>query len=363
MIQWIPITALAFACSLAPTSAEQTFRGASDISAAVFLDDNHVAVAGDEVNALLLYDIRDPSQPALRIPLDAYLRPDPDSPEADIEAAAPAEGRIYWITSHGRNKDGKVRSSRRRLFAARQVDPERIIGGEPLLVPIGTPCQTLIEQFLAQPSPVREPVAQAYRQDEKLSKKQREKLAPKEEGLNIEGMTWYPPHQSLLIGLRNPLLGDTKQALVIELLNPAEVIESQAPARFGQTLTWNLDRRGIRAMEYHPPTNQFFILAGSVDSETTFALYAWDGNFSNPPKSVYQWPEDTSLNPESIAVSLEGRLWIASDDGTLEVTVDSPAQCQEGELLKNGKCPNKYLLDSTLKTFRVRQINPSEFPR
>ena len=41
----------------------------------------------------------------------------PKEPEADLEGATRIGDDIYWITSHGQNKNGKNRPSRHRLFA------------------------------------------------------------------------------------------------------------------------------------------------------------------------------------------------------------------------------------------------------
>lgn len=71
------------------------------------------------------------------------------------------------------------------------------------------------------------------------------------------------------------------------------------------------------------------------------------------------WPQKDSFDPEGITQRpSDGLLWIFSDDGTLEVPVDSPGECVEGELLKNNICPNKYLTDPARKTFRIRKHSP-----
>lgn len=337
---------------------DNVFYGISDVSAAVFLDPGHFVVADDESNFLRIYDRRNTAGPVSRLDLTNFLNADSGHPEADIEAAAQVGDRIYWITSHGRNKDGKERPSRRRFFCTRLVTtPEG-----PRLVPEGRAIPDLMHRFFAQASPVARTLDQAARFDESLSKKERQKLAPKENGLNIEGLAYYQPTQSLLIGLRNPLVspdgGTGDHALVIELLNPREVIAGGDP-RFGRTLLWDLGKRGIRGMQYCHRQQAFFILAGSIDSETTFALYRWDGRFEHQPELFSIWPKTDTFNPEAMAPGiLDGRLWIFSDDGALEIPVRSPSECQAGELLENGTCPNKYLADPNRKTFRVRILNP-----
>ena len=350
---------LGLCASCTAAGREQTFHGASDISAAVFLDQTRFAAADDETNILRIYDVNSPQSPVFSLDLNAFLEIEDKFPEADIEAAARVDDRIYWITSHGRNSDGKPRPNRYRFFCTKL----KVVGNGPQIEPVGKPCTDLIGQLLAQSSPVHDTIAKATRPGQSLSKKEQKKLAPKKEGLNIEGLAYYPPNKSLLIGLRNPLFSpDGKKggdAIVVELLNSQAVVDDGANVQFGRVLVWNLDDRGVRGMEYCPSQKAFFILAGAADSETTFALYRWDGDFAHQPELVLMWPKEDSFNPEGIAESPSGGpLWIFSDDGTLEIPVDSPGQCQEGQLLGNGRCPNKYLTEDSRKTFRVRQIAP-----
>jgi hypothetical protein len=347
--------------ALAGEADEMVFHGVSDVSAAVFLDTAHFVTADDETNFLRIYNINNTEEPVSLLDLNAFLAVDSEHPEGDIEAAARIGDRIYWITSHGRNKDGKMRPGRHRFFCTRIYRDENKLR----LVPAGQACTNLMRQFLTHSSPVTETIAKAAQFDEILSKKERRKLAPKEEGLNIEGLGFYPPNESLLIGLRNPLYSpDGKKgdkAIVIELLNPRMVAGEGADAQFGRILVWDLDERGIRGMEYSSQHEVFYILAGPIDSETTFALYQWDGDFEHQPVPLFVWPRNETFNPEGITErSSDGLLWLFSDDGTLEIPVASSDECRPGELLNNGKCPNKYLTNPLRKTFRVRTVNPIE---
>lgn len=336
------------------------YHGMSDASTAVFLNAEHFVVADDETNVLRIYHINKHSEPAAMLDVSAFLNVDPRQPEADIEAAERVGERIYWITSHGRNKDGKIRSSRYRLFCTKMHAGQ--LSGPPELAPDGTVCSTLTQQLLDWPFASQKVLVEATRINAMLSKQQQQKLAPKRKGLNIEGLTFHPGRESLLIGLRNPLYaldGKTNNAIVIELKNPADVIEKQQAAEFGNEMFWDLGGRGIRGMEYSVFNQTFYILAGPVDSESNFALYRWDGRFDNTPKIIHQWPRsDDEFTPEGIAVHPEQKqLWVFSDDGAIEVAVDSPQQCMEGKLLDNGRCLNKHLINNAQKTFRVRVCN------
>ncbi len=122
------------------------FRGARDASAAVGVGAGRFVVAADENNVLRLYAVDRPDRPLATRDLTAFLRIDADHPEADIEGAAPTIGsRVYWIASHGRNKDGKMRESRYRFFA---TDITENPDGTVDIDPVGKPCERLLHALL-----------------------------------------------------------------------------------------------------------------------------------------------------------------------------------------------------------------------
>ncbi|MDQ3959938.1 MAG: DUF3616 domain-containing protein [Pseudomonadota bacterium] len=100
------------------TCAEVTeYSGMCDASAAIAVRPEMFVVANDEDNTLRVYKHDKPSEPVHTVDLTSFLKLDPKHPEADIEGATRIGDRIYWITSHGTNKEGKPRPSRHRLFA------------------------------------------------------------------------------------------------------------------------------------------------------------------------------------------------------------------------------------------------------
>ena len=110
--------ALIFPSATTPPSADFIeYPGMCDPSAAVAITDTLFIVASDEDNVLRVYK-RGTSDAPQRFDLNSFLRPD-DHPEADIEGGARIGDRIFWIASHGRNAQGKLRPSRHRLFATR----------------------------------------------------------------------------------------------------------------------------------------------------------------------------------------------------------------------------------------------------
>src|SRR5678816_3666254 len=75
------------------------FNGICDASAVIALDSESVVVADDETNSLLVYSRLSGGSPLDAVDLSRFLSAERKSPEADIEAGARIDDRIYWITS------------------------------------------------------------------------------------------------------------------------------------------------------------------------------------------------------------------------------------------------------------------------
>ncbi|MHC4323270.1 MAG: DUF3616 domain-containing protein, partial [Planctomycetota bacterium] len=123
-----------------PAREVLVFRGTSDASAAVAVSEDMFVAADDENNILRIYETSGAGQPVDSFDMTSFLGIEPDHPEADIEAAAMIGRRIYWITSHGRNKEGKLRPNRYRFFATDVFAEGRTIK----LRPAGKPYSTLV---------------------------------------------------------------------------------------------------------------------------------------------------------------------------------------------------------------------------
>jgi hypothetical protein len=330
------------------------FHGASDASAAVALSEDMFVVADDENNILRIYETSKAGQPVASFDMTSFLDIETEHPEADIEAAAKIGQRIYWITSHGRNKDGKIRPNRYRFFATEILFENRNI----MLYPVGKPYKTLIHELVKTNAARQLGLDKATRFGENISKKEREKLAPKEEGLNIEGLCASPDGETLYIGFRNPLPKDGKsgraKAIVLPLLNPDRIIEAVESPVFGEPLLWDLNDLGIRSMEYSHFHKTCFIIAGGPDEDVSFALYRWSGRPDTPPVLERRLNLGQSkFTPEAIVpFEKSGRLLMLSDDGSLVVKVAGEWECLEGEYRKDGTTLNKYLLNHSRKTFR-----------
>ncbi len=336
-----------------------TLRGSSDASAAVALYKDTFIVADDENNTLRVYKIGNP-KPVSSFDLTGFLAASAKNPEADIEGATKVGSRIYWITSHGRNKDGKIRLNRYRFFATDfKIEDDNVI-----IEPAGKPCRTLIHSLIKQESIVKDDLARAAGFSAAgLKIGELENLAPKEQGLNIEGLCASADGKILYIGFRNPIHktdSGKMRAIVIPLKNAGSVIEKNAEPVFGEALLWDLDGSRIRSMEYSTFHKTFFIIAGPADERKDFALYEWSGDQGQQPEIIRKLedlPKD--FTPEALFSSGNSdKLFLLSDDGTLVVDVSSPAECLEGELLEGLKCQNKHLTDPGKKTFRGLLLEP-----
>jgi len=296
-----PATCLA-ALLLSPAVAGAgplVFREMCDASAAVQLNGDLFAAANDEDNLLRFYRLSQPGRPLGSFNLNPFLFGSKRGGETDLEAAARVGDRVYWITSHGRNKAGESDPNRRKFFA---LDIERH-GRDATLKPVGRVYTELLTDLLHEPSLARFDLATAAER------------APKAEGgLNIEALT-DAPDGSLLIGFRNPI--PQGRALVVPLLNPALVITGARP-QFGEPALLDLGGLGLRGMG--SVAGGYYLIAGPADQEGSSQMFWWPGGNTQPQRC-----DGMSLqgfNPEAICFHDDTNRTdyvILSDDGTRKV--------------------------------------------
>ena len=249
------------------------FSGICDASAAIALDENRVIVGDDEKPWLSVYRL-DGGEAVARVPLPqgggaGAASGDKHAPEADIEAAAVFGGRIVWMSSNGRNGDGKVDRDRFQLFASHRLANgtwseafSRSFAGLP---------DALAATTDASYAPLRKAVGDLSRPDPDL--------APKEHGFNIEGLTATADGRFLLVGLRNPQPDD--KAVLFRLDNAEDLLDGRADkVAFGPVVTLDLGKRGIRDIAWSPAHQAYVIAAGQAKDDKPgagFALFTWDG--------------------------------------------------------------------------------------
>ena len=337
------------------------YRGTSDASAAVAVSEEMFIMADDENNVLRVYKINGSDRPVFRCDLTQFLNIYPEHPEADIEGATMIGDTIYWTSSHGRNRDGKMRPNRYRFFAT----SVKVENGKVTIQPVGIPRRTLIHYLIKTKHAQQLGLGRATRFDApNLTKQERKSLAPKRAGLNIEGLCASPDGKTIYIGFRNPRPYDRvswrAKAIVVPLNNPKQIIERVYPPVFGAPMLWDLGGLGIRSMEYSDFHKAFFIIAGPYNEEPGFVLYRWSGESDKPPVLVRKLkPDRSGIKPEAlICFKNSGKFLLLSDDGSLAIKVSYPGECEEGELNEDGTCPNKYLTDQNKKSFRGIWLTP-----
>ncbi|MEW6158217.1 MAG: DUF3616 domain-containing protein [Verrucomicrobiota bacterium] len=276
-------------------SADLVFHGMCDASAAVAIDHEFFAAASDEDSRIRIYRRSAGGPPVDVVDLSRVLDVTGRFPETDLEGAARVGDRIYWITSHARNRDGKFRPNRYRFFATRLT----MQSGKLQAAIDGKADKNLIDDLETDPLLAGFHFRLASQR------------APRDRGgLNIEGLC-ATPEGHLLIGFRNPV--PDKKALLVPLLNPGEVLQGQK-ARFGNAILLDLDGRGIRDIAY--AAGKYWIVAGAYDGGSKERVYQWDGGRATP--ELIQ--KVKGFNPEAIVVFPDKHdILLLSDDGNRQI--------------------------------------------
>ena len=284
-------------------SSPTLFDGAADGSAAVDVGDGYFVGATDEENTLRLYAAKGgvPSKP-LAVDIEAAVKKAlgvDKIKECDLEGAATIGELTFWIGSHGRNSDAKEKRERQVLFATKLTGK----GKDAQLEMADKVYTKLLDDLKAHP-----PLA-AFNLGKAAT------LAPKDKAaLNIESIA--ADGDKLWIGFRNPQVNED-QALLVPLLNPAEVIKGDGRARLGEPVFLPLGELGVRDMTKWK--DGFLIIAGDFRDRFEAGIQ---------PSRIFFWkpgsaPKDIGvnlgdLNPEAILTMGEGdqaRILILSDDG------------------------------------------------
>lgn len=319
------------------------FRGMCDASGAAHLGGGQFVMADDESNVLRIYDLAEgKSLPVGELDLGEFLGAEGDKhPESDIEGCTQIGDTLYWITSHGRNKDGKWRPMRYRFFATQMVPGD---GGKFSLKTKGKPCRSLLLGLIGLEDPKLLPqIGVAGRTDKQL--------APKKEGLNIESLCASEDGKIIYIGFRNPRPGG--KAMLLPLLNPEELVTQDEPRpRFGKPIYFDFGGLGFRAMEYSPFHRAHIIIAGAHGNKGASQLYRWSGDEGTAAQRIRAV---ASFNPETVLVDpSSGILRLFSDDGSVLYKVP---QAESLAKLEDGRCECKDLADPKMRGFRMVELD------
>jgi hypothetical protein len=131
-------------------SPQVSYHGMCDASAGVAVGKGLFAVGNDEDNTLRVYRAgtgtgTEGGSPVTSTDLSTFLRVETKFPESDLEGAAWLGRHVFWITSHGRNREGKYRESRHRFFATTVEET----GDTVRLAPTGVPYRRLLRPTMA----------------------------------------------------------------------------------------------------------------------------------------------------------------------------------------------------------------------
>ena len=228
--------ASAFAATITEPIAQ--YEGCNCVTAAVAIGDGMFVAASSDDNVLRVYTTTGSAAPLTSFDLSDYLEVDPGLPST-IQGATRVGERVYWITSHGRDEDGKIRPARYRFFAT-TIKRRK---GQITIEPVGKPTKTLIHKLVDRHTMRTLRLDKATRLGQEMAAAERLKLAPSQEGIDIEALC--ASHNSeILIAFRNPrpvrVITGTPHALVVPLDNAAEVIEKGEDPIFGEGMLWDL---------------------------------------------------------------------------------------------------------------------------
>jgi hypothetical protein len=243
---------------------------------------------------LRFYDLENGAAALSTIDISGFFENRPK--EIDIEGSTLIDGKAFWITSHGRNKDGEFRPQRHQLFATEVEYTDHEIR----VSLVGSAYTKFLRDILKD------------QRFQKFNLKKAETLAPeKRDALNIEGLT-TTPDKKLLIGFRNPV--PKGKALIIPLENPHEVISGKT-AVFGNPIELDLGGNGVRSIEYSEVHKMYLIVAGPYNNEVEFSIYSWSGKEGVAPKKLEV--DLRGINPEAALFIPESgtRVLLLSDDG------------------------------------------------
>jgi hypothetical protein len=312
-----------------------TFPGICDASGAVAIDDNTIIVGDDERRRLSIYDLRTQHLQE-KIPLPFHSEDGSGEThgghEADLESATIFKGHIVWITSHGRNKSGKVRPDRDRLFASHRINSRDGTATQAFSSSFDGLATMILGKADRSYAPLREAIGDLSSGDPAL--------APKKRGFNIEGLTTTGDGQILLIGLRNPQKDG--KALLFELAGFDRFLQGDpSQLALGKLIEIDLGARGIRDIAWSAAHESYIIAAGQVDDDADgpgFALYKWDGT-STPIQISDLNDLDRDFHPEAVVplfdksdhgLAPSKRILILSDEGAVRLGHDR-ILCKEAD--------------------------------
>ncbi|MDO5706134.1 MAG: DUF3616 domain-containing protein, partial [Paracoccus sp. (in: a-proteobacteria)] len=205
-------------------------------------------------------------------------------------------GFIYAITSHSANADGERRADREQMLRF------RIEGNQ-----VGQITSfTKLRDALENDADLKAKITAMTGETVDFST------------LNIEGLAFHRQTQTLMLGIREPLVG--QNSLIVTIRNPNDVFAGLAEPRFADPIVLDLQGGGIRALSFDPVIGAFLIVneIRGEDGRNHSQLWQWSGDPADSPAPV-DLPDIINLNNvesiDSITINGESRLLLMSDEG------------------------------------------------
>ncbi|MAJ59253.1 MAG: hypothetical protein CBC48_04020 [bacterium TMED88] len=331
----------------AETASEPIFRNTCDASAAFFEPGGDLVVADDRTDVMNAYS---PKGGAPLRPVDMYAFTGTNRWArrnfSAFEAVAPLGDKLYFLTSHARDrKRGANRPYRRRFFAVRPM----MVDGRQEFKQVGATYKKLNTALTDSKELRRTGVASSIME----LHRELPYLSPDQRGLSLQALAAGRDGSTLLIGLRNPRLGG--RSIVIPFLNPERVALGLADPTFSNAIFLDLGGQGIADMVLDSAEGNYLISTGPDGSGTGGRLYRWSGEASDPPKQLESFTRE-NFEPQALALDGGNRLLVLSDDGLLPFAVKRREECKR-PLDAEGMCACHDLVDESRKQFRGQWVD------
>jgi hypothetical protein len=256
--------------------SDRYYAGAGNASSAIDVGDGYMVVGDDESNVLRLYHERFSGEPVKTFDFTKVLPV--GTSEIDIESSARSGNTLYWMGSLSNKKSGKPDPERDIVFAATITGS----GANTELTYLGSYTH-LRDDLIAWDEANGNPLGLAASGESGVPSNETR-------GLNDEGLEFAAGSTSTAyLAFRAPLepASERQDALMVPVTDFSSLVTDGNPgttkATFGTPLEWNLGGRGIREIRKNADDEYLVIAGTSDDSNSSFGLYTWNGNPSDPP--------------------------------------------------------------------------------
>ncbi|MCR1783951.1 leucine-rich repeat domain-containing protein [Nocardioides carbamazepini] len=269
-----------YRASRATTPTSRTLLGSSDASSAIAVGDGHLMVVDDENYEVRLYDGETSGREVAQFSLGDLPPAGNGDIEIDAEAAARKGNRIWWLGSHGNNKDGEVQVSRHSIYETKLAGS----GAGATLTPVGVRYGSLRSDLVAWDD------ARGARLGLRAATATNTTPNPVD-GFNIEGAEFSPDGSALYLAFRSPLEGRVAggRALIVPLTNLEALTSGTASrATFGEPILLDLGGDSIREIRKNE-RGEYLILSaigGGSRTASPQTLWAWNGDPAIAPQRL-----------------------------------------------------------------------------